>query len=135
MTINPNVTSGATAVTNTIHHMNNVAANISVAVSGLTPGVNFYIWDTGLAANNAETTTDAVTRQIANYAAPTGALTWVTSNGVPLSTVSVFLRNVVKANGGDDFEVIYGANLGPSGIVDAGTYDVTVTYTIVGRPD
>jgi hypothetical protein len=135
MTINPTVTSGAAAVVSTIHHMNNIAANISVAVSGLTPGINFYIWDTGLPANNALVATEAVTRQINDYATPTGALAWVTSGGVPLSAVSVPLRNVVKANGGDDFEVIYGANLGPSGIVDAGTYDVTVTYTIVGRPD
>jgi hypothetical protein len=127
------VSFGAIATPATINYVNNISADISVAVSSPTPGVNFYIWDTGSSENVGLTAANAVIRQKNNFVAPEGALSWVWGEGdTSLSTAAKPLRSVVPSNVVNSFVVIYGANSGSSGLLSADTYSFTVTYTIAG---
>ena len=114
----------------TITHINNVAANIDVAVNGNLPtpavpggGVLFYIFDGGTVA-----TAQAAT--LLNAYAPAGALVW--TDGTE-NTSQNFDTNVAVATSAVTRDVVYAAAT-PGELPVPQDFDLDVVWTISDAP-
>lgn len=108
------------AVASTITHINNVGADISVAVAGSLTDVNFFIFDGG-------TTAAAVAAMHASPSAPAGCIAF-TLNGPAVPFVSV-----AKARDPASRTIIYAADA-PTSLPDPGDMNLVVTWTIAIAP-
>lgn len=105
------------AVESSITYINNVAAQISVAVSGaLTPNVNFFIFAQGDAAA-------ATAAMVVNAGAPAGTVAYtINGSAVLFKSVGTSLSSVT-------LPVVYAADA-PNALPDTGSMLLTVTWTI-----
>jgi len=114
------------AVASSLSHINNVAADISVAVDGTLPeptvsggGINFFLFP-------LDNVADAYSAIVADAYNPAGALVWTKDTlGSPAQTFA----SVPLSNSIDTVDVVYAAAV-PGELPMPDSYDLTVTWTI-----